>query len=151
VTPLQLAVAYAALANGGKVLRPHLAEAIETASGETVRRIRPKTKRHLPISALTRASILDGIHRGAMEPGGTSYPVFGGFPIEIAGKTGTAERGASVEDQSWYGAIAPYEDPEVVVVATVERGGFGVDAAAPLVAEILSGYFRLGEGGEEPR
>jgi penicillin-binding protein 2 len=149
VTPLQLAVAYAALANGGKVIQPHLGEAIETASGEVIRRIRPRTERRLPISSLTRESILDGIHRAAMEPGGTSYSVFGGFPVAIAGKTGTAERGAGVEDQSWYGAIAPYEDPEIVVVATIERGGFGVDAAAPLAAEILSGYFRLDDRGEE--
>jgi penicillin-binding protein 2 len=89
-----------------------------------------------------------------MEPGGTSYPVFGGFPFAIAGKTGTAQRGEGVEDQSWYGAIAPYGAPRVVVVATVERGGFGVEAAAPVVARILEDYFNLdrsvtGAGGTE--
>ena len=78
-----------------------------------------------------------------MEPGGTSYSVFGGFPFQIAGKTGTAERGEGVPDQSWYGAIAPYDSPKVAVVATVERGGFGVESAAPVVARILEDYFDL--------
>ncbi len=52
-------------------------------------------------------------------------------PSTIAGKTGTAERGLTVEDQSWYVALAPYPDPKIVVAATVEQGGFGVDSAAP--------------------
>jgi cell division protein FtsI/penicillin-binding protein 2 len=59
-----------------------------------------------------------------------------------------------IEDQSWYGAIAPYGNPRIVVVATVERGGFGVEAAAPVVARILEDYFNLdrsvtGAGGTE--
>jgi penicillin-binding protein 2 len=153
VTPLQLAGAYAALANGGTVVRPHLGEEIRSVDGQ-VQEIRPEPRRHLQISALTRETILGGLERAAMEPGGTSYPVFGGFPFAIAGKTGTAERGEGVEDQSWYGAIAPYENPRIVVVATVERGGFGVEAAAPVVARILEDYFNLdrsvtGAGGTE--
>jgi penicillin-binding protein 2 len=153
VTPLQLAGAYAALANGGSVVRPHLGEEIRSADGQ-VQEIRPPPRRHLRISPLTRATILDGMERSAMEPGGTSYPVFGGFPFAIAGKTGTAERGEGVEDQSWYGAIAPSGNPRIVVVATVERGGFGVEAAAPVVARILEDHFNLdpsvtGAGGTE--
>jgi penicillin-binding protein 2 len=72
--------------------------------------------------------------------------------VEVAGKTGTAERGTtingvtSVEDQSWYAAMAPYPDPEVVVVATLERGGFGADSAAPAVREILADYFDVKPG-----
>lgn len=76
-----------------------------------------------------------------MEPGGTSYSVFGGFPVPVAGKTGTAERGEGNADQSWYAAVAPYGDPRVVVTATVEGGGFGVESAAPIVAQILERYF----------
>jgi penicillin-binding protein 2 len=153
VTPLQLAGAYAALANGGTVVRPHLGDEIRSVDGQ-VQEIRPEPRRHLRISPLTRETILGGMERAAMEPGGTSYPVFGGFPFAIAGKTGTAQRGEGVEDQSWYGAIAPYGDPRVVVVATVERGGFGVEAAAPVVASILEDYFNLdrsvtGAGGTE--
>ena len=58
---------------------------------------------------------MEGLREAAMEPGGTSYEVFGGFPVDIAGKTGTAEK-TDQEDQSWYAAIAPYDDPKYVVV-----------------------------------
>jgi penicillin-binding protein 2 len=145
VTPLQLAVAYAALANGGKVVRPHLGGRVESPGGRVVERIRPQPQRRMRISTLTSNTILDGLHRAATEPGGTSYSVFGGFPVEIAGKTGTAERGEGAEDQSWYAAIAPYGRPRIAVVATVERGGFGVEAAAPVVRQIFERYFDLGQ------
>jgi penicillin-binding protein 2 len=144
VTPLQLARAYAAIANGGSVVSPHLGKRIEGLDG-MVEAIRPEPERRLHISDLTRETVLDGMERAAMEPGGTSYSVFGGFPVPVAGKTGTAERGEGNEDQSWYGAIAPVGDPRIVVVATVERGGFGVESAAPVVARILEHYFGLEE------
>ena len=146
VTPLQLATAYAALANGGAVVTPHLGARIEAVNGRTLARIRPPPRRRLRISDLTRETILGGLERAAMEPGGTSYSVFGGFPFAVAGKTGTAERGAGVEDQSWYGGIAPAGEPRIVVVATVEGGGFGVEAAAPVVARILEQAIELEEG-----
>jgi penicillin-binding protein 2 len=141
VTPLQLARAYAAIANGGALVTPHLADRVVDASGRTVEEIEPPPERRLRISGVTRETVLDGMRRAAMEPGGTSYSVFGGSPLEIAGKTGTAERGEGAEDQSWYGAIAPFAEPEIVVTATVERGGFGVESAAPIVARILEQYF----------
>jgi penicillin-binding protein 2 len=153
VTPLQLALAYAALANGGTLVRPHLGERIESVAGKVVERIEPPPRRRLQISQEARETILGGMERAAMEPGGTSFSVFGGFPFAIAGKTGTAERGEGVPDQSWYGAIAPYYDPKVVVVATIERGGFGVEAAAPVVARILEDHFNLAQrsaGGGAP-
>jgi penicillin-binding protein 2 len=146
VTPLQLARAYAALANGGTLVTPHLGKRIEGVDGRTVERIQPPPERRLKISELTRETILGGLERAAMEPGGTSYSVFGGFPFAVAGKTGTAERGEGDADQSWYAAVAPYGDPRIAVVATVERGGFGVESAAPVVAAILERHFGLGEG-----
>ena len=146
VTPLQLATAYAALANGGALVTPHLGARIEGFDGRTLARIRPPPRRRLRISELTRETILGGMERAAMEPGGTSYSVFGDFPFAVAGKTGTAERGAGVEDQSWYGAVAPAGEPRIVVVATVEGGGFGVEAAAPVVARVLAHAIELGAG-----
>jgi penicillin-binding protein 2 len=143
VTPLQLARAYAALANGGTPVTPHLADRIESIAGRPVEEVRPAPRRRLRISPGTRSTILDGLRRAAMEPGGTSYSVFGGFPFSIAGKTGTAERGEGSPDQSWYAAIAPYGRPKVVAVATLERGGFGVEAAAPVVAQLLRHYYGL--------
>jgi penicillin-binding protein 2 len=147
VTPLQLARAYAALANGGTLVRPHLGARIVGVNGKTVERIKPPPKRHLRISDETRNVILGGLERAAMEPGGTSYPVMGGFPFAVAGKTGTAERGTGQEDQSWYSVIAPYRDPQIVVTVTVEHGGFGVESAAPIARSILEHYFHLNAGG----
>ena len=140
VTPLQLARAYAALANGGTLVRPHVGGSIVNIQGKTVRKIHPAPQRHLRISNETRSVILDGLHRAADEPGGTSYPVMGSFPIPVAGKTGTAERQGQ-QDQSWYSVIAPYNDPQIVVTVTVERGGFGVETAAPIARAILERYF----------
>ena len=80
---------------------------------------------------------MEGLREAAMEPTGTSYPVFGGFPVDIAGKTGTAEKGL-LPDQSWYAALAPADDPKYVVVTTIENGGFGAETAAPAAREILS-------------
>jgi penicillin-binding protein 2 len=152
--PLQMAVAYAAIANGGNVVRPHLAQRVEDPAGRVVQEFDPAARGQVEIQERHRQTILDGLHAAAMEPGGTSYAVFGGFPVEIAGKTGTAERGLYEEDQSWYVALAPYPDPEIVVAVTIEEGGFGADAAAPAASQILSAYLDRpnapGRAPEEP-
>src|SRR5581483_57834 len=142
VTPLQLARAYAALGNGGALVTPHVGGKIVDLHGRVVRRIKPPPTRHLQISPETRSVILEGIHRAADEPGGTSYPVMGSFPIPVAGKTGTAQRDGQ-QDQSWYSVLAPYPNPQIVVTVTVERGGFGVESAAPIARAILESYFSL--------
>jgi len=80
--------------------------------------------------------------RGAASaPGGTSAKVFSGFPIPVAGKTGTAEKGAGRPDQSWYVALAPFPSPKYVVAVTDEAGGFGADTAAPMARTILAKLF----------
>jgi penicillin-binding protein 2 len=145
VTPLQLARAYASLANGGTLVTPHLGGRIVDVHGKTIKTIHPPPQRHLNISNETRSVILGGMHRAADEAGGTSYPVMGSFPIPVAGKTGTAQRDGQ-QDQSWYGVIAPYNNPQIVVTVTVERGGFGVESAAPIARAILERYFSLNGG-----
>jgi penicillin-binding protein 2 len=147
VTPLQLARAYAALANGGTLVRPHLGGRVVGANGKTVEKIKPPPKRHLHFSNETRSVILGGLEQAAMTPGGTSYPVMGGFPFPVAGKTGTAERGPGQTDQSWYSVIAPYNNPQIVVTVTVEHGGFGVESAAPIARAMLEHYFHVNAGG----
>ena len=144
--PLQMATAYAAIGNGGHIVTPHLGRSVETVTGEVLEEIRPAEKRTVDIPEEARQTILTGLTRAAMEQGGTSYPVFGNFPVDVAGKTGTAERGfydsgLPVPDQAWYAALAPANDPEIVVVVTIERGGFGADSAAPVAARILEKYF----------
>ena len=140
--PLQMAVAYAAIANGGDVVRPHVGMEVRDASGRAVQEIDPAPQRHLEIAPEYRQAILEGIHMAAQSPGGTSYSVFGNFPIPMAGKTGTAER-LGQGDQSWYVALAPYPNPQIVVAATIEQGGFGVEAAAPVAAQVLAAYFNV--------
>jgi penicillin-binding protein 2 len=135
--PLQMAVAYAAIANGGTVLTPHVGLRVEDPDGRVIQEIEPAPKREVDIDPAWRQTILAGLHDAAMEPDGTSYPVFGGYPVQIAGKTGTAERPPH-GDQSWYVALAPYPDPKYVVAVTIEEGGFGVDKAAPAARLILN-------------
>ena len=142
VSPLQLAVAYSALVNGGTVVRPHVGEAVIR---DGVRHALPfKPVRKLRLSPYTWA-IKQGLYEAANNPSGTSFPVFSGFPIKVAGKTGTAEAPtrANSDDHSWYASWAPYDHPRLVVVAMIEHGGFGAQAAAPTVKKIYEAYFHL--------
>jgi penicillin-binding protein 2 len=143
--PLQMAVAYAAIGNGGDVVRPHVGMEVEDTGGRAVQEIDPAPQRHLDINPQYRQAILEGIHMAAQSPGGTSYPVFGNFPVPVAGKTGTAQRyiNGVESDQSWYVVLAPYPNPQIVVAATIEQGGFGVEAAAPVARQILAAYFNV--------
>ena len=148
--PLQMAVAYATIANaaagrGGRVLRPRLGQRIENSLGQAEQNLEAPTARKLAIDREGAQAIMEGLNGAAEGPGGTSTSVFEGFPIEIAGKTGTAEKGFGRADQSWYCALAPYPDPKYVVCATDEAGGFGADTAAPMVRLILSELFNVDE------
>jgi penicillin-binding protein 2 len=142
--PLQMAVAYAAVATG-KVLRPRLGQRIENSAGQAQQTLRAPTARKLNMAEGNREAILDGLRGAASEAGGTSTPVFATFPVQIAGKTGTAEKGAGRADQSWYVALAPWPDPRYVVAVTDEAGGFGADTAAPMARRILAELFNVNE------
>jgi penicillin-binding protein 2 len=140
-------VAYAAVANGGRVLRPRLGLRIEDATGRALQQLDAPTARRVKISQANRDAILEGLHGAANLPGGTSTAVFEGFPIPVAGKTGTAEKGAGRADQSWYVALAPYPNPKYVVAVTDEAGGFGADTAAPMARRILAAVLGVKETG----
>jgi penicillin-binding protein 2 len=139
-SPLQMATAYAALGNGGKIVTPHLGKEVEDAAGRVLKEFEPKVQRQVQIDPSYRSAILEGLHQAAQGPEGTGTDIFGGFPIEIAGKTGTAERDG-YGDQSWFAALSPYPNPRIVTIATVEQGGFGAEAAAPVVLEILEAIY----------
>ncbi len=139
-SPLQMAVAYATIANGGQVPHPHVGLQVEDAAGRVLRELEFPSTREVQIDPEWRDVILAGLHDAAQSGEGTSYVVFGGFPVDVAGKTGTAER-PPYEDQSWYVVLAPYPDPEIVVAVTFEQGGFGADTAAPAALKILSEHF----------
>ncbi|MEA2308434.1 MAG: penicillin-binding protein 2 [Thermoleophilaceae bacterium] len=147
VDPLQLAVAYAAIANGGYVVKPHLGQRVEDSVGRVIQEFRTPARRKLPLDPAYRQAIMDGLYAAANSPGGTSYPVFKDFRMKICGKTGTAQKGLGRADQSWYAAMAPCPNPRFVVVATFEHGGFGATTAAPAVRKILSELFGLKDKG----
>ncbi len=139
VTPLQLAVAYSTLANGGTVVRPHVAGAI--LRGESVKPLRFGPVRTVKLKDAW--AIRQGLYMATHSPGGTSASLFANFPVAVAGKTGTAEAGAGRSDHSWYASWAPANDPKYVVVVLVAHGGFGAQAAAPAARDIYQALFNL--------
>jgi penicillin-binding protein 2 len=141
-TPLQLATAYSTIANGGRVVRPHLGQAVEDGQGRLVEEIRKPARRRVSFSKINQQTIMEGLHAAATQKGGTSADVFRGFPYPVYGKTGTAERGLA-PDQSWYACYVPHPTRPIVVVTTVERGGFGAETAAPAARLILAEWFHL--------
>jgi cell division protein FtsI/penicillin-binding protein 2 len=139
-TPLQLAVAYAAIANGGRVITPHLGLQVEDGAGRQLEEIRKPAKRRIDFDPTTLAAVREGLKAAAGQEGGTSADVFKGFPYTVYGKTGTAERGLN-PDQSWYAAYVDDPVKPIVVVVTIEKGGFGAESAAPAARQILSKWF----------
>jgi penicillin-binding protein 2 len=147
VTPLQLAVAYSALENDGTVVRPHVGYDIQSPGGTVIQKIDPPPRGHIRFDALDRQTILEGLRAAAGSPGGTSYDVMGDFPLPVYGKTGTAQYNRQ-QDYAWYAGFVPASatDRPIVVVVTVEQGGFGDVSAAPVARQILSQWF-LGRPG----
>jgi penicillin-binding protein 2 len=151
VTPLQLAVAYSAIANGGNVVTPHLGLDVQTADGFVLRSFNPPIKRHLNINPLYLETIRQGLREAASQPGGTSADVFGTFPEQVYGKTGTAQYNGQ-QDYAWYACFVPptATSKPIVVVVTVEQGGFGAVGAAPVAKQILSQWFFGSKGAYTP-
>jgi penicillin-binding protein 2 len=141
-SPLQLAVAYSALAHHGWVPRPHVGLEVDQSDGTVLRKIDPPPARHINVAPQNLDAILQGLRDAASAPGGTSADVFSSFREQVYGKTGTAERGI-LANQSWYVCFVPdwATNKPILVVVTVEQGGFGAQAAAPAAREILSQWF----------
>jgi penicillin-binding protein 2 len=158
VTPLQMARLYAAIANGGKLVTPHVLNDIENPNGTIVPTPAPGAPR--PIAGLDPAYLKDvqqGLYMGTHDSFGTSYGVFGSFPVSIAGKTGTAEKVVTPapgythnESQSWWCGYGPADDPTVapklVVCAVIENGGEGGAAAAPAAEKVFAKFFGVQTG-----
>jgi penicillin-binding protein 2 len=142
-TPLQLAVAYSAIENNGHIVRPHVGMQVTSPQGTVLQKINPPFKRTLHWNESDRAAILTGLRDAASVPGGTSADVFGSFPKQVYGKTGTAQLGGGKADQAWYVCFVPSwaTKTPILVAVTVEQGGFGAVGAAPVAREILSQWF----------
>jgi penicillin-binding protein 2 len=144
-TPLQVAQAYAALATG-KLCRPHLVARIEDRDGAVAKRVGGACRR-VPYPEAELDYIRAALR--SVTAGGTASSVFTGCPLDIAGKTGTAER-PPYQDTSWFAGVVPWERPEYIVVASVEQGGFGAETAAPIVRNIMSRIYREPECASGP-
>ncbi|MGH3101371.1 MAG: penicillin-binding transpeptidase domain-containing protein, partial [Thermoleophilia bacterium] len=123
-TPLQLAVGYSTIINGGKVVRPHLGLQVEDGQGRLLEQIRTPIRRRVSMQPSYREAIMTGLHGAATAQGGTSADVFAGAPYRdhLYGKTGTAERQPN-PDQAWYACYVDDPLKPIVVVTTIERGG----------------------------
>ena len=141
-SPLQLAVAYATIANGGDVVTPHLGLEITDGSDVPIQSIETDPARELELKDSALSAVRQGIFEAANLPGGTSTAIFDDFPaqLRVHGKTGTAERPGK-GDQSWYAGYVPGGERPIVVVATVEEGGFGAETAAPVVCRIMAQWY----------
>jgi penicillin-binding protein 2 len=120
---------------------------IQTASGTVLQKIAPPPARHIPINPTYLSTIRQGLFEAANDPGGTSYDVMHGFPKQVYGKTGTAQYNGQ-PDYGWYACFVPSWETgrPIVIVVTVERGGFGDVSAAPVAHAMLSQWF-LGHPG----
>jgi len=142
VTPLQLATVYAAIANGGTLVEPHVGRALLAPDG-TVSEVAPPARGTVPVSPEVLGYVREALS-GVTKPGGTAAAAFAGSPVAVAGKTGTGEVGGK-QDTSWLASFAPVADPELVVIGMVSQGGTGGTVAAPLVREVYDGIY--GPGG----
>jgi penicillin-binding protein 2 len=155
VTVLQLALSYAALANGGTLYQPQLIRAIETSDGAVVQEFSPRVKRRITIPPDHYGIVTSGLHGVVSEEKGTAYRER--LPdVDMAGKTGTAQtshRGVHGEDPSkvwyfnrdhaWFAGFAPFNSPEIAVAVLIEHGGVGGKNAAPVAFAAAREYQRL--------
>ena len=144
-TPLQVAVNYAAIANGGYIVTPHVGVKVVASDGSLVARFKSRQPRKIDISSGTLDVVRNALRLAASTPQGTSYGVFGDYPVAVAGKTGTAEV-TGKGDYAWYASFAPATDPRYVVVVMIEQGGHGGTAAAPAARMIYDALFKKDTG-----
>ncbi len=155
VTPLQLALGYAAIANGGTLYSPQLVRAVETSDGAVVQDFPPRVRHKVNVKPENLAFVNDALYGVVNEPKGTAYPVRDPT-LDVAGKTGTAETGYIAEkstdpkvaaflsrNHAWFAAYSPAKAPEIVVVVLLEHGGAGPTQAAPAAMEIVRDYERI--------
>lgn len=155
VTPLQLALAYSALANGGTLYQPQVVRAVETSDGAVVQEFPPRIRRQIPVDGDVLKQVTDALYDVVNDPNGTAYPARDPS-LDVAGKTGTAQTGyvAKKEDDAklnaflaqnhaWFASFAPATSPEIAVVVLVEHGGSGPEVAVPVAMQIIHEYERL--------
>jgi penicillin-binding protein 2 len=155
VTPLQLALAYAALGNGGTLYQPQIVRAVETSDGAVVQEFPPRIRRQVMAKPENLRFVTDALYDVVNDPNGTAFPARDPA-LDVAGKTGTAQTGYVVkkedepkmawylsQNHAWFASFAPARAPEVAVSVLVEHGGSGPEIAVPVAMQIVREYERL--------
>ncbi len=151
MTPMQMAVMYSAIANGGKLIVPKVARAIVEPSGRLVKEFSPEVVGKLPISKATMKFLQKSLR--AVVTSGTGQGAFAGLGVEVSGKTGTGQvfgrnfDGSAKDDTSWFASYAPTNNPQFTVVMMVSQGGFGASTSGVGVRRIYEHIF--GTNGKE--
>jgi penicillin-binding protein 2 len=152
VTPLQMAMAYAAIANGGTVYEPIIAKALISADGKTIRTFKPKVKSHVKIKKSVRDYLLKALI--GVPKNGTGVFPFSGFPLDkvkVAAKTGSGEVPNTGAPVSWFNAFAPADNPQYEVVMMVSQGGTGALTSGPSVRMIMEALFGVKGSTVDPK
>jgi penicillin-binding protein A len=139
-TPLQVAMVAAAVANGGKLMKPQIWNRVVDPDGRVVKRLDPSTYSE-PVSAKTAAELTTAMEGVVSEGTGTNAAIPG---VQVAGKTGTAETpgnqscgGGEAENQAWFMGFAPADEPKIAIAASIEcTEQFGNDVAAPIFRDV---------------
>jgi penicillin-binding protein A len=140
VTPLQMAMVAATIANHGIEMRPHLIERIVSPGGKTVTHLKPERLAQ-PIKRQTADELTQMMELAVQGGTGTPAQIPG---IRVAGKTGTAETGRADINTTWFAAFAPADAPRIAIAVVVEnqRGGFGGTIAAPIAKQVMEALLR---------
>ncbi len=151
-TPLQMAMAYSAIGNGGKLWTPYVVKRIEGLAPGSVAGIVPRLKRQIPIEQRWFAVVQKALSEVVSDPHGTAHEVYDPA-VPIAGKTGTAQvvgldhephgnANKNDRDDAWFVGFAPAFDPKICVAVIIEHGGHGGSAAAPMVQKVIMAYLK---------
>ncbi|HLF89758.1 MAG TPA: penicillin-binding transpeptidase domain-containing protein [Anaerolineales bacterium] len=144
VTPLQVAALVAAVGNGGTLYRPQMVEQIVSPTGAVLEAFAPDVVGTLPLKPETLTAIQEAMRMVVRDSRGTAYGVVGAYPIELYGKTGTAQVGGGLDPHAWFVTYSNEGDPDkpdIAVVVIAENAGEGSEIAAPIARRVLDVYF----------
>ena len=137
-TPLQVAVSYAGLVNGGTIMQPRVVDRIIDGSGDVAEKIEPEFVHSVPISDETRTALLRDLNRVVTSGTASSaFKDFGEGLERVGGKTGTGQSSANRDNHAWFVGVAPIDNPRYIVAVVIEEGGSGGGIAAPVARRIM--------------
>jgi penicillin-binding protein 2 len=162
VTVLQVAMAYAAIANGGRLMAPQVVWKVRSAAGDTVEEYPPIERRRIKLSPAVLAMLQEGMYRVVNVAGGTGHASASTL-LEFSGKTGTAQSGSRIvkddgsatawnprRDHAWFAGYAPSRSPEIAIAVLVPHGGPGGKVAGPIAHDVIEAWARLSGKVSEP-